>query len=130
MSSSNKARPALGELEQKVMDYLWSRGPASAEQVREALASSHPMKESTTRTIVLRLERKGYLKHTLDGRTHIYSGVDQPRNVAARAVRQLIDRFCGGSLEQLLVGMVDDRVVDHTELEQIARRIAREKRKG
>jgi BlaI family penicillinase repressor len=119
-----KPRNVLGDLEQLVMDFIWKHGPVTTEQVRDGLVRRHPMKESTARTIVRRLEQKGYLSHTVQGRTHIYSGTDRPQNVAARVVRQIIDRFCGGSLEELLIGMVNDDVVDSKELEAIARRVA------
>jgi predicted transcriptional regulator len=127
MFSTNKSRKALSELEHLVMDFLWSRGPASAEQVREALASNRPMKDSTVRTILRRLEEKGYLTHRAEGRTYIYNGVEPPQDVAAGAVRQIIDRFCGGSVEQLLVGLVNNDVVDERELQRLAQRIARRK---
>ena len=39
-------------------------------------------------------------------------------------MRQILDRFCGGSLEQLLVGLVENEVVDREELEELARRVA------
>lgn len=113
------------------MEVLWSRGSASAEQVRESLASQRPLKDSTIRTILRRLQQKGYAQHRVQGRTYIYSGVEAPRNVAVRAVLQIIERFCGGSLEQLLVGMVENEVLDRSELQQLARKIARRKaRKG
>ena len=127
MFSTKKFRKALSELEHLVMDFLWSHGPASAEQVREALAPSRPMKDSTVRTILHRLEEKGYLTHRTEGRTYIYTGVEPPQDVAASAVRQIIDRFCGGSVEQLLVGLVNNDIVDERELQRLAQRIARRK---
>jgi predicted transcriptional regulator len=87
------------------------------------------MKDATVRTILRRLEEKGYATHRVDGRTYIYSGAEQPQNVAVRAVRQIIDRFCSGSVEELLVGMVDDEVIGRRELESLARKIARRKDK-
>src|SRR5689334_4191789 len=102
------SRKPLSELEHLVMDVVWARGPVTAEAVREALAQRHPMKESTVRTILKRVEEKGYVRHRVDGRTHVYSGVDAPQSVAAKAVRQIIERFCEGSVEQLLLGMVND----------------------
>jgi predicted transcriptional regulator len=57
------------------------------------------------RTVLRRLEEKGYLRHEVDGRTFVYHATQHRRGVAARAVQQIIDRFCGGSVEQLLVGM-------------------------
>jgi len=107
------------------MDVIWKRSSATAEDVREALAERHPMKDSTARTVLKRLEEKGYLAHQVDGRTNVYRGLTAPQNVAVRAVRQIIDRFCGGSLEKLLVGMVDDQVLDEQELQRLANRIAR-----
>jgi len=106
------------------MDVIWARRAASAEDVRESLKSRHPMKESTARTVLKRLEEKGYIEHRVEGRTNIYSGRDAPDHVAASGVRQLIDRFCGGSVERLLIGMVDNNVVDRQELQRLAQRIA------
>jgi len=109
------------------MDVLWDRGPSTSEDVRAALTKRHFMKESTARTILRRLEDKGYVRHRVEGRTNVYAGIEQPANVAARAVRHIIDRFCDGSVEQLLVGMVDNEVIDKRDLEHLARKIARRK---
>jgi predicted transcriptional regulator len=127
MFSTRKPRKTLSELEHLVMEIVWDRKTATAEDVRQALAERHPMKESTVRTILTRLEEKGYVTHTVDGRTNVYRGVDAPQNVAANSVRQIIERFCGGSVEQLLVGMVNNDVVDEDELQRLAQRIARRK---
>jgi predicted transcriptional regulator len=122
------AKKPLSNLEQLVMRVLWDRGPATAEQVREALSKRHYMKESTARTVLRRLEDKGYVSHRVEGRTNIYAGVEAPSNVAARAVRHIIDRLCGGSVEQLLVGMVESEVIDRRELADLARRISKRKK--
>jgi len=120
-------RKPLSALEHLVMEVVWERGFVTGEDVRAALAARHPMKESTARTILKRLEEKNYVRHRVDGRTNVYSGVVAPENVAARAVRQIIERFCGGSVEALLLGMVDNDVVDERELQRLAQRIARRK---
>jgi BlaI family penicillinase repressor len=121
----NPMRPKnLGEVEQLVMDFLWTHGPSSSEACREALASSRPMKDSTIRTVLRRLEDKGYLQHEVDGRTFIYKALDARQNVAVRAVKSIIDRFCGGSAEQLVLGMVDNAVLDRKQLERLTRKIS------
>jgi BlaI family penicillinase repressor len=122
---NNTHRPRnLGEVEQLVMDYVWTNGPCTAEACRESLADSRPMKESTIRTILRRLEAKGYVSHTLEGRTFIYRAAEAKENVAVRAVKHIIDRFCDGSAEQLLIGMVDNDVLDRKDFERLARKIA------
>ena len=107
------------------MNHVWAKGPVTAEACREALEASWPMKESTVRTVLRRLEAKGYVRHTVEGRTYLYQAMHAPLTVATRAVRALIDRFCGGSAEALVMGMVDDEVLGPEELERISRRIAR-----
>src|SRR4051794_1607170 len=96
----------LGNAEQAVMDYVWAEGPVTADACREALRATWPMKESTMRTVLRRLEEKGYVTHAVDGRTYIYRAAEAPVTVATRAVKQLIDRLCGGSAEALVLGMV------------------------
>jgi BlaI family penicillinase repressor len=117
----------LGKAEQRVVDYVWSHGPVSAEGCREGLQSVCPMKESTMRTVLRRLEEKGYVTHSVDGRTYIYEAART--SVVARAVRHLIDRFCGGSAKELVIGLVKTDVLDAKELEALARQIAQEKRR-
>jgi predicted transcriptional regulator len=128
MIRTNTTRPRnLGEVEQLVMDHVWSYGPVSSEACREALAARRPMKESTIRTVLRRLEEKGYVTHEISGRTFIYRAAEPRQNVAVRAVKHIIDRFCGGSAEQLVIGMVDNAVLDRKQLERLAQKIAARK---
>jgi len=122
-----RGRKSLSNLEHLIMDVIWERGPSTSEEVRTTLAKRHFMKESTARTILRRLEDKGFVRHTVDGRTNVYIGIEQQKNVAAKAVRQIIDRLCDGSVEQLLVGMVDNEVIDKRDLANLARKIANRK---
>jgi predicted transcriptional regulator len=129
MKRIQKSRPRnLGEVEQTVMEHVWAKGPCSAEECREALADTRPMKESTIRTVLRRLEEKGYVAHETSGRTYIYRAVQPRQHVAIQAVRHIIDRFCGGSAEALVLGMVDSEVLDRRQLEQLAHKVARSRR--
>ena len=132
MTNTKQARlKSLGEVEKSVMDYIWTHGPTTAEACREGVASSRPMKDSTIRTVLRRLEEKGYVTHDVEGRTFIYKASDARQNVAVRAVKNIIDRFCGGSAEELVLGMVDNAVLDRKQLERLTRKIAdNEKRSG
>lgn len=125
--SATKRTTNLGKVEQAVMDYVWAHGPCSSEDCREALSPTHPMKESTIRTVLRRLEHKGYLEHSTSGRTFIYRAAEPRQNVIAHAVKNIIDRFCGGSAEELVIGMVENKVIDRKQFERIARKIAQQK---
>ena len=127
MSTTKTRHRSLGNAEQRVMDYVWSQGPATADACRQALADVWPMKESTMRTVLRRLEAKGYLTHVTEGRTYVYSAVEQPSTVGTRAVQQLIDRFWAGSAEALVAGLVDHAVLSPDQLQRLTRRIAEQK---
>jgi predicted transcriptional regulator len=118
-------RRSLGELERQILEVLWSREVANADQVREALAPKRALKYSTIRTILRRLGEKGYVRFRVEGRTYVYSAVEKPGNVAVRAVRQIIEKFCKGSVEELLTAMVENEVLNRNELRDLARKIAR-----
>src|SRR6202789_1775083 len=121
--NSKTPRKDLSDLEHQLIEILWKSGAGTAEQIREALAPSHALKDSTIRTVLRRLQEKGYADYKIEGKAFVYSGVEKPRNVAVRAVRQILDKFCDGSLEQLLVGLVENEVVDRAELQHLARKL-------
>ena len=112
----------MTELQQAVLDLIWTRGDVTAEQVRESLRPAHPLKDSSVRTVLRRLEARGYLSHRVEGKTFVYRAELPPQRVAASAVRQIIDRFCAGSAEQFLMGMVDEQVLSLQQIEQLVRR--------
>lgn len=123
-------RLPLSGLEQEVMDVVWSGGKVTAADVQAALAPKRALRDSTVRTVLTRLEEKGYLRHEVEGRAFVYSSVERPRRLAVRAVKQIIDRFCHGSVESLLTGMVDDEVVDPKELQRIIDRLAAKRKES
>lgn len=111
----------LGELELEVMQLVWDKGEITAEQVREEL--TRPAKESTVRTVLRRLEDKKYVTHTVEGRTFVFRAAEARQDVAARAVKRIVDWFCNGSVEEVLVGMADARMLEPRTLELLAKRI-------
>jgi predicted transcriptional regulator len=144
MKSSSSAHPnpetsnapdhdpaGLGELEQTILRMVWQQRQVTADQIREQLDSAgRVLKESTVRTVLRRLEEKGYLAHTVEQRTYLYRAAEDGRSVAGRAVQRIVDRFCGGSVEALLVGMVNADVLSENELQRLAAKIARAKTKA
>jgi len=113
----------LGDLEREVLQLVWDHGPSTADWVQKAL--TRPLKESTVRTVLKRLEEKGHLSHSVESRTFVYEAAHTRGRAAAHAVKRIVDRFCSGSVEEVLVGLVDARIVDSAELQRLAEKIAR-----
>ena len=111
----------LGELEREVMQLVWSGDGMTADAVRERLPRKP--KESTVRTVLTRLEKKGFVEHVVVGRTFVFHAAEARPAVAARAVKRIIDWVCNGSVEEVLVGMADARMVDRPTLQRLADQI-------
>ena len=78
----------LGDLEREVLRLVEARSHYGGISCDESSNLGH--KESTIRTVLHRLEKKGYLKHSIDNRTYLYCAVKAHREVAAMAVKQSV----------------------------------------
>ena len=113
--------PWPGELERQVMQLIWAHAPITSESVRMRL--DRRLKESTVRTVLRRLEEKGFVTHGIDGRTFVFRAVEDRQNMAARGIRRIADSFYGGSIEDLIVGIVDAKMLDRKHLEELSKRL-------
>ena len=122
------AAPAipLSALEHAVMTVVWRLGSATAAEVLDAL--DRPLTNATVRTLLRRLEAKGYVRHAVEGRTFIYSPRLAETQAATGAVRRIVQRFFGGSTSKLLAGLVDEGLIDPAEVRKLSRRLGRVKR--
>jgi predicted transcriptional regulator len=118
--------PDLGELERRVMQLVWTRGPITADAARIALRRR--LKDSTIRTVLRRLEEKGYVRHTVEARTYVYKATEPRGKAAARVVQRIVNWFCEGSVDEVLVGMVENAMLDQRQVEMLADKIAKAKK--
>lgn len=114
-----RVRTPLTDLENAVMRAVWDSEPCSVEAVYDVVSRDRDLKETTVRTMLRRLEQKGYLQHESEGRAYLYRSTERPGLLAARAVRQIIDRFCQGSVEELVSGMVDAKMLSKSEMARL-----------
>src|ERR1700678_2670184 len=126
-ASRARVRPPFTDLENEVMQAIWKGGMCTVEAVHRIVSRKRSLKETTVRTLLRRLEQKGYLHHESDGRAYIYRAAEPARSLAARAVRQIIDRFCQGSMEELVSGMVEAKVLSKREIERLEEVVRRAK---
>src|SRR5579862_4994589 len=115
--------PPLGDLEHEILTILWAGAEMTAVDVRRKVARE--LKDATIRTVLRRLEDKGYVTHTVMAGTFIYRPAESADSTAADAVKGILDRFCGGSIERALQALVDAAFIEPRELVAIAGRISR-----
>jgi BlaI family transcriptional regulator, penicillinase repressor len=100
---------ALSPAQEEIMAIVWEKGEVAAIEVRQLLSDGRELARETVRTMLQRMEDKGWLKHRVVGRTFFYSAA-VPRNATAgQRVLDLIDTVCGGSPERLVTALLDYR---------------------
>ena len=128
-----KAPPAekLTRREREIMNALFALGNrASAESIRERL--TNPPGYSAVRAMLVRLEAKGYLRHHEDGTRYIYSATTSHATARRAALRQYLQTFFGGSLEQMMTTLLRQETWTDEELDGLRAEIerARKERKS
>jgi|ERR1700733_9942359 predicted transcriptional regulator len=112
----------LTRREREIMDAIFALGDrASAEEIRERL--SDPPSYSAVRSMLVRLETKGYLRHFEEGLRYIYTPTRSRASAQRRALENLVRVFFGGSPAQTATALLKrDRWTDE-ELDSLSREI-------
>jgi predicted transcriptional regulator len=118
------SRAPLSEAQREIMDIIWDRGEASVFEVREILSQQKEIARETVRTLMTRMEEKGWLQHRVVGRTYIYSATIPRETRLAQRVIELVDTMCGGSPEKLMTALLDHRGLTDEEARRIRDMIA------
>lgn len=115
-----KALPPLGDLEHEIAQLIWTNGARPPQPCAKLLPRPCPLKDPTVRTVLRRLEEKGYFIHTVEVGTFMYRAKETREQIAIKAVKRIIDSFCDDSAEQMLIGMVKSAMLDPRQLRTIA----------
>jgi predicted transcriptional regulator len=116
---------SLSRRERQIMDVLYRFGRATAAEVMAALPGEPS--DSTVRTQLRVLERKGHVRHEEQGLRFIYAPAVPRRAARKSALKHVIDTFFDGSVEKVvgaLLGGEGVRVSDD-ELNRIAEQVER-----
>jgi BlaI family transcriptional regulator, penicillinase repressor len=124
-----KASQTLTEVEQRLMEVLWSKGRASVAEVLDGVAKRPRPAFNTVQTMLRILEQKGYIRHDEVGRGFVYYPIVDKASASKAAIRQLVSRFFDGSAGQLAVNLLSDPALSHDDIAQVERMIAEAKRR-
>ena len=119
----------LGELELRILNILWQRGPSTVREVLEEVPAEPRPAYTTVLTMMRLMHEKGYLDRREQGRAHIYQARLRERRVKRSLLRDLIDGAFRGSAEALVVRLLEDEDLSREELRRV-RRLIEEKGRG
>ena len=120
---------ALTRRERQIMDILYKRGRATANEVLEELPGTPHY--STVRTQLRVLEEKGHVRHVAEDLRYVYLPVESHDKAKKTALRHLVATFFDGSVEKAMAALLDaeSRKLKPEELERLSELIEMAKRK-
>ncbi len=95
----------LSRRERQIMEVIYSRGRATAAEVRENLPD--PPSYSAVRAMLRILEDKGHLRHTSDGPRYVFSPTVPREEASETALKRIVQTFFGGSPENAVAALLD-----------------------
>jgi BlaI family transcriptional regulator, penicillinase repressor len=120
MSSSIRRSPRpLSPAQREIMEILWDRGELTAAMVRQVLSEDRQLARNTVRTMLQRMEEKGWLKHRSEGRTFLFSPAVPRAVTIGQRVLELVESLCGGSPEALMTALLEHRGLTTEETKRI-----------
>ena len=130
-SPNNNVRPDLSRLELDVMDVVWDLGECSSAEVIAAFREKRDLAETTIRTVLANIRKKGYLElvPTVE-RVHRMRATVSRNEVGRRTLKGLVAGLFGGSASIAVQHLLKAEKIDDAELEEIERLIREHKRDG
>jgi len=118
---TNHKLPALSPAETEILRLVWQLQRATVQEVCDRLPDTRKIAYATVQTLLRRLEKKGYLKHDVQGKAHVfYPGVEQD-HVIRRTVGDFLDRLFGGDPIPLMHYLAEHGKVSVKDIEELKR---------
>ncbi len=114
------AEPSPSERELEILKVLWELGSGSVREVHQRLCPNDELAFNTVQTMLRIMEDKGLVAHRSEGRTFVYF----PRHSRERVARRFLDRVFDGSLDQLVLTLLQAEDTTPEELKELERLIA------
>ncbi len=109
----------LTEAELRIMNVLWDKGSATVHELLNGIPAQPVLAYNSVLTVVRILEKKGYVKHVKDRRSHVYIPRVDRKNASRFEVGHLVSRFFGNSHELLVLNILEEKGIDEEELQRL-----------
>jgi BlaI family transcriptional regulator, penicillinase repressor len=124
---SAKELASLGAAEAEVLHLLWSLKEATAQQIWDNLPRARVIELGTVQTMLRRLREKGYVKHRVEGKVHVFLPAVKPERVLSKTVGDLLNRFFGGDAVPLMMHLAESRRISRADLKRLEAMLDRPK---
>lgn len=110
---------SLSNSEWVIMEYLWDKGPQTVTQIAKAMEKETGWAKSTTKTLLSRMEAKGYLRYQEGGKARQYYPEVGRSEVVLAETKSFLSRLYNGSLGMMVNTLVDQKNLSQKELKEL-----------
>ncbi len=119
----------LTDLQLAIVRVLWTRGPSTVVEVQESLLPDRPLAQTTVATLLTRLEKRGVVSHSTEGRQYQYRALVTEPEVRRSMVSELTDMLFAGRPAALISHLIGEREIAPGDLVEVKRLIAAAERR-
>jgi BlaI family penicillinase repressor len=102
-----------------VLDCLWTHSPMTVMELVAALGDRLGWAKSTTITTLRRMEDKGLVLCSVEGRTRHYAPAVRRDQAARRETRSFLDKVYRGSVGLMVSALAEDRALSKAEIDEL-----------
>jgi predicted transcriptional regulator len=113
-----KKSPTLTAAEHRIMDVLWALDSGTVADVTGAVGEP-PLAYTTVLTTLRTLERKGYVRHKVQGRAYLYLPAVDREEVRRGVVGYVLREFFDDSPRTLMLNLLESEHIDKEELHRL-----------
>ena len=123
---TNRGLPAVSPAETEILRIVWQLDKATVQQVCGKLPARRKISYATVQTLLRRLEKKGYLKHYIRGKAHVFSAAVRREAVIKRSVGDFLDRLFGGDPVPLMQYLAEHGSIDADDIEKLKQLVSKQ----
>ena len=119
--ATKKRERNLSPANLEIMKIVWDNGNVTINEVVDAINAKrkNKIRRTTVQVQMNRLEDYGWLKHTEEGRTYIYSAVVAKQKTRRDILEDIKNRVFGGSRAELVKCLIEDADVTPEEIKEL-----------
>jgi len=117
--------PALSPSETEILRLVWKLDKATVQDVCNKLPAKRKIAYATVQTLLRRLEKKGYVKHRIRGKAHVFFAAVKSEKVIKRSVNDFLDKLFGGDPIPLMQYLAEHGKIDAGDIEKLKRLVSK-----
>jgi|TARA_R110000868_G_scaffold409926_2_gene696557 predicted transcriptional regulator len=126
MIMAKKTLPAMSPAETEILRLVWQLESATVQDICDALSEDRSVTYATVQTLLRRLEKKGYVRHALQGKAHLFSAAVKREDVITRTVGDFVERLFGGDPLPLMLHLADHSELKDDDIQRLRKLIKKQ----